>query len=114
MSNSPTQRSLVLLRELGFTAQVVEKFNFHSKTRLDLFGIIDIIAIHPGAGIFGIQATSGSNHSARRVKSMDEPNLRLWLEAGGRFEVWSWAKKGPRGKRKVWQVRREEITLDML
>lgn len=106
---SPTQRTLALARELGFDAQVVEKWNPHARIRQDLFGIIDIIAIHAELGIIGIQATSGSNHSARVAKALAEPRLAKWLAAGGRFEIWSWAKRGPRGGRKTWQVRRQEI-----
>ena len=30
------------------------------------------------------------------------------------MEVWSWAKRGPRGKRKVYELRREEITAAMV
>lgn len=111
---SPTSRTLQELKRLGFAAQVVERWNAFAKKRIDLFGIIDVVAIKPGVGIIGIQATSGTNHAARRTKSLAEPRLRLWLESGGRFEVWSWAKQGARGARKLWELRREEITVAML
>lgn len=106
---TPTARTLKELRELGFIAQVVEKFNRFSKRRIDLFGCIDIIAARAGVGVLGIQATSGDNHAARMDKARAEPRLREWLAAGGRFAVWSWSKRGPRGKRKLWVVRKEEI-----
>lgn len=64
--------------------------------------------IEPGH-IIGIQATSGTNHAARIEKSRAEPRLVAWLRAGGRFEVWSWAKQGARGKRKTWTLREEEL-----
>lgn len=108
---SPTQRALALARELGFTVQVVERFNSFTKRRHDLFGVIDLVAIKQGVGILGIQATAdnGGHHADRRAKSQAEPRLLEWLLSGGRFEVWSFGKKGPRGKRKVWTVRREEL-----
>ncbi len=109
---TPTARSLAKLKADGYTAQVVEKWNPHSKTRLDLFGIIDIIAISAeSAKILGIQATSGSNVSARMKKALAEPRLATWLMSGGEFEVWGWAKQGPRGKRKTWTLRYEPIRL---
>ena len=108
--SSPTQRSLKELRECGWTAQVVERFNPHARVRVDLFGCIDIVAIDPAGGIVGIQACAGASHSARKAKIMAEPKMGQWLNAGGRVELWSWAKRGPRGKRKVWTLRKESIT----
>jgi hypothetical protein len=111
---SPTQRTLKEARSLGFTAAVVERWNQYARVRQDLFGCIDIVALHEGVGILGIQATSGTNHAARRVKAAAVPALRDWLCAGGRFEIWSWRLKGAAGKRKMYELRREELTLDDL
>ena len=111
-AKSPTARTLEELKRLGFTAGVVERFVSFTKKRIDLFGCIDIIAVRDGCGIIGVQATSGSNHSAHRHKAIAEPQLVEWLNAGGRYEIWSWAKQGGRGKRKVWTLRREEIKLE--
>jgi hypothetical protein len=90
---------------------VVERFCVYSKRRIDLFGIIDVIAARPGFGVLGVQVTSGSNHAARRTKALAEPRLRTWVGSGGRFELWSYSKKGERGKRKLWTLRREELKL---
>jgi hypothetical protein len=110
--SSPTQRSLEFCRKQGWIAGVVEKWNPHARIRQDLFGCIDIIVIDDlEQGPLAVQATSGTGHAARRKKSVAEPRLKLWLEAPARFEIWSWSKKGPRGKRKVWTLRREPITL---
>lgn len=65
-------------------------------------------ALVPGE-IIGIQATSGTNHAARREKALSEPRLRAWIDAGGRFEIWSFSKTGVRGKRKKWTLRTEEV-----
>lgn len=107
---SPTSRTLAKLRELGFTAQVVERWNPHARIRQDLFGCIDVIAIRPGVGIVGIQACAGASHAARVAKMKAEPRLAEWVESGGKAECWSWAKQGPRGKQKTWTLRREVIT----
>lgn len=112
---SPTARTLKWLREEGYFAQVVERFNSFSKKRVDLFSCIDIVAISSvWNGVLGIQATSTGNVSARIKKSIACPELRVWLQAGNRFEVVGWSKKGPRGKRKLWTMVRKEITLEDL
>ena len=116
---SPTQRTLAELRKRGWPAQVVEQTVPRTFIKRDLFGCIDIIAVVPTievggfvvqhCRILGIQVTSGSNHSARVTKALKEPRMRAWCEAGGQFEVWSWAKRGPRGKRKAWMLRTEGV-----
>jgi hypothetical protein len=104
---TPTARTLAECRKRGWQADVVER-RLTRTIKRDLFGCIDIVAITP-EGMLGIQATSGSNHSARLVKAKQEPRLQAWLGVGARFEVWSWAKKGKRGKRKRWMLRTEEV-----
>lgn len=114
--SSPTSRSLEYCRKkLGWHVQVVERWNQWARRRIDLFGCIDIVAIS-GDRIIGIQATcgEGGNHAARRAKALAEPRLRAWLAAGAGFEVWSWRKAGPAGKRKLWTLRREPIELKLL
>lgn len=106
---TPTQRALADARGIGFTCQVVERWNPYARVRVDLFGCIDIIAVREGVGILGIQACAGASHAARMAKAREQPGLAAWLAAGGRFEVWSYAKRGERGKRKTWTLRREEI-----
>jgi hypothetical protein len=101
---SPTARTLQFLRSAGITCQVVEKWNPHAKVRQDLFGCIDIIALI-NEKIVGIQVTSDSNHAARARKASEEPRVWEWVGAGGWFVVWSWGKKGERGKRKTWTMR---------
>ena len=111
---SPTARTLAAFRSLGFTSRVVERFCPFSKRRVDLFEIGDVLAVCEGVGVLLVQATSGTNHAARRTKALAEPRLREWLASGGRFEIVSWTKAGARGKRKTWQMRREEIVLEQL
>ena len=109
---TPTARSLAVLREMGYTAEVVEHWNSYSKTRKDLFGWIDILAMHPDHGFLGIQACTRGDAAKRLRKALSCPQSRLWLQAGGRGEVWSWAKQGPAGSRKVWTLKREPLEVD--
>jgi len=110
MKTSPTQRSLKLLRDEGYTVQVVEKWQAFAKKRVDLFGCIDIIAIKDGVtGVLGVQTTSGSNLAAREKKARAIPALTTFLDAGNSFELHGWSKKGKAGKRKLWTVTRKEI-----
>ena len=109
---TPTQRTLKECKARGWEAQVVEKFNWVTKRRHDLFGCIDIVAI-TDRGILGIQATSnltGGNGSTRLKKILAEPRMLAWLKAGARLEVWAFAKRGPRGKAKRWTLRAVEVT----
>lgn len=105
---SPTARSLAYLKDLGYRAKVVERWNPFAKIRQDLFGG-DILALKPGEPVLVIQATTGVNHAARREKLETEGFISLWKGAGASLEIWSWAKQGPRGKPKVWTVRREAL-----
>jgi len=120
---SPTARSLQYCRDQGWTAGVVERWIERSRTRLDLFGVIDLIVLADWYSdgdllvrdsrmrIIGVQATSSSNHAARRTKAVAEPRLREWLETGARYEVWSWRKYAKPVERKYWRLRREAVTL---
>ena len=90
---SPTQKTLKWMREMGFAAQVVEKWNPHAKVRQDLFGFIDIVAIKEHEGIVGIQATSMSNYSDRIKKILDAPDAKKWILAGGRLMLLAWGKR---------------------
>jgi hypothetical protein len=99
---SPTQRTLAHLREAGYLAEVVERWNPHARVRHDLFGCLDILAIGPD--IVGVQATSGSN-TASRVKKLEQSSALPVLKAAGvRVVVHGWRKLGGR-----WSVR--EVTL---
>lgn len=110
--NTPTSRTLQELKKQKIPCQVVERFNPYAKVRVDLFGIIDIVYLNNG--IVGIQATSGSNHSARKEKILASKLAKEWIISGGKIEIWSWRKlklkKG--GKVFRWTPRIEEIKLE--
>lgn len=59
--------------------------------RQDLFGILDIVALRDGVTL-GVQATSGSNVSAR-IKKITASDALPWLrKAGWRIAVVGWRK----------------------
>lgn len=103
MKTSPTQRSLKFLRDRGYTAQVVEKWNQFAKVRQDLFGFIDIVAIKPGiVGVLGVQTTSKAHLSDREKKAEKLETYKIWLECGNKVWMMGWKKSGAKGKRKLW------------
>lgn len=105
---SPTARSLARLRELGYRAQKVEQTIPKTFIKQDCFGV-DILALKPSEPVLVIQATTGSNHAARRTKLAADGFITLWKSAGASLEIWSWAKQEPRGEKKVWTLRREAL-----
>ncbi len=103
---SPTARTLVLLRRRGYTADVVERFvagagERGQGVRRDFLHCIDVIAAKPGAPILGVQATTLANVAARIGKARGRPELRAWLAAGARFEVWGWCRRRGRWVPKI-------------
>lgn len=113
---SPTERTLKWLRDAGWTAEVVERWNPHSKTRHDLFGFADILAIHADHGILAVQATSGGNTAAREAKIEAEPKAETWMDAGGGVIVVGWRrlvayrKDGSKAKRPRWACKVRQAT----
>lgn len=106
---TPTQRSLAYLRKTWPLVAVVERWNPHAKIRQDLFQFIDIICIGHNE-VLAVQTTSDSNVSARVQKVTSTPAAAIWLMSPSRkIVVHGWAKKGPRGKRKLWELREVEI-----
>jgi hypothetical protein len=75
-------------------------------------GFADVLAIHPDHwGALAVQCTTRSNQVARLKKALALPALRVWLQCGCRFSVWSWARVGRRGQRKTCQVSQHDVTL---
>ena len=81
--------------------------------RVDLFSVIDIVAIRADVnGVCGIQATSTSNLPARVKKSLAEPALLVWLQAGNHFSCWGWAKRGKKDERKTWTLKQVKFCVE--
>ena len=108
---TPTQRSLKLLRDDGWTAEVVERWNPHARIRHDLFGVVDILAIRDGETL-AVQTTSGSCVSARIKKIADSPHIGAIRKAGWSFHVHGWrkVKVNRGGKATRWQPRIVDVS----
>ncbi len=92
---SPTQLSLRDLRKEWSAVQVVEYWTPFPKPqgrRVDLFGVIDIIACGSN-GTLAVQCTSYGNVSSRVNKIAESPHVGDMREAGWRIEVHGWRKK---------------------
>ena len=112
MPTSPTQRTLARLRRDGYFAQVVERWNTHAGVRQDLFGFVDVVAIHPSAGrALLVQATTHPNVSARVRKIVGEraAEARACLDCGLVVEVWGWRKVGRRWTATVRRIARGDL-----
>ena len=102
---TPLQRSLRHLRAQGWLVAITEHWNAHARVRQDLFGLFDLLAVR-GDRVLGVQCTSADHIRAREVKLRANPNLASWLESDSRMAIiHGWAKRGPRGKAKRWQLR---------
>jgi hypothetical protein len=119
VKTNATQRSLKSLRENGWTAHIVEKFlpargTMKFPRRIDAFNFGDILVFRepiyalPGA-IALVQCCPSASHAEHKAKILAIPEFYGWKKAGGRVFLQSWAKKGPRGARKTWQLREEEL-----
>jgi hypothetical protein len=101
---SPTQRSLKHLREAGYHVEIVERWNQWSRSRHDLFNMFDLLALHPDGTLVGVQVTSTAHVAERVAKLEANPLLALWAKKNTAV-VHGWAKRGPRGKRKLWTLK---------
>ena len=111
---TPTQRSLKKFRDEGWLVAVVERWNPYARIRQDLFGFVDLLAIK-GDVTLAVQTTSGSNVAARIHKIATVQAAALWLESRNRkIVLHGWRKCGARGKRKLWECRIVDLTLDAL
>ena len=87
---TPTQRSLEYLRAEGYLCEVVEKWNSFTKTRKDLWGWCDILAIRENE-ILAVQVTA-AGVSSRIKKIMESDTLPIVRKAGIRVEVHGFRK----------------------
>jgi hypothetical protein len=98
--SSPTQRSLALMRERGFYAEVVERWIPGANIRRDLFGFGDVLCLSDAGELALVQSTSDSNVAARVTKIAESPLVGRVRKAGIRILVHGWKKVKGR-----WQVR---------
>lgn len=92
----------------GYTVEKTEHYNYFTKRRTDLLGIADLIALD-GKDILLVQVTSRGNILARSKKAKNEVKLRLWMAAGGKFEIHGWDKYKSRWRLKRVNIDNKEI-----
>jgi hypothetical protein len=100
MATSPTQLTLKLLRDEGWTVEVVERWIPGANIRKDLFGFIDLVALK-GDLTLGVQATSYSNMGARIKKIESAELLSQVRRASWHLWVIGWRKQNNRWTHKV-------------
>ena len=89
LATSPTQLSLKLLRDQGYTVAIVEHWNAFARIRQDLFGFIDILALK-GKEVLAVQTTTASNMSARVIKISNNEYVGAVRDAGWTIHVHGW------------------------
>jgi carbonic anhydrase len=103
--SSPTARSLKVMRERGYLADVVEKWIPGANIRKDLYGFIDILCIKDNE-IVGVQSTSGDNVAARCTKIAEHPNVDAVRKAGIKLVVHGWRKNS----KNRWVLREVDVS----
>lgn len=91
---SPTERTLKYLRDRGYYPEITEHWNPFSRTRKDLWGFVDVLALSQFE-ISAVQCTSASNVSARVRKIAESPVLPMLRTLGVRIYVHGWTKGKP-------------------
>ncbi len=89
---TPTARTLQRLRSDGWLCQVVERWCPHSRRRIDLFQIIDVLAVRDNATL-GVQATTMTHRADHLAKIKTAPGAAAWLKGGVRqLQLWAWRR----------------------
>ncbi len=107
MTVNHNQRVLKALRDDGYLATGGERYDFYTRRRHDLFGLIDVLAIGHNHTL-AIQVTSRSNMASRRNKMRDSAELDQMLAAGWHVELWGYDKPGHRWRLKTEQLHQQE------
>ncbi len=82
-----------MLRQEGYTAEVVERWIAQAKIRRDLFGFADIIAYRPCDPLILLVQTTTKSHISERIKKIHgEERAMLWHSTGNPIHVHGWFK----------------------
>lgn len=91
--NAPKDRTIAFLQARGWVAADAE--GKRGPTTVDLFGCIDVVAVHPEQRrTLFVQCTSNNgngNFAARLAKTKAQPTTHLLLRGGITIEVWGWS-----------------------
>lgn len=111
---NPMQRTIKELKDAGVLHWKVEQpYSRFSKTRRDLFHIIDLLALDNG--VVGLQVCGSDWMPHIRKMTEDHAVYTVaWLQQpGARLELWGWrkVKKKRGGKVMIWKPRIADILL---
>lgn len=114
---SHLQRTTKEQKNMGREYGIVERFCHNVRVgpgiRSDLFDIFDVVAMKRGQGIIGVQVC-GDDFAAhyRKITIEKADKALMWLDCGGKIEIWSWrkllVKRG--GKARRWFSKVVQIT----
>lgn len=135
MARSTVERTLRECRKRGWPCASLEKWvaipgHPGGGVRRDLWGVGDVIAVDPSQkGSLLIQAVAGRGDVSKHLHKLvalvrdweppashpllPEP-ISTWIAQDNRLAIWSFAKRGPRGGRKLWTVVEHNIEPDDL
>lgn len=106
---TPTQRTLKLMRERGWIAEVTERWIPGANIRKDLWSFCDVLCIHPESGeILAVQTTSASNMAARVKKICDCELTPIVRKCGIGIHVHGWI--APTKNKRLWTVREKDLS----
>ncbi len=87
----PCERTMVWLREQGYTVEKVEHRLPRGFTTVDFMGFADILALHgQHDGVLAVQATTTPHLQDRVKKVLAEPRHKTWLACSNRIWVVGW------------------------
>lgn len=82
-----------LLRDRGYRARPAEAYNAAVRRSRDLFGFIDIAALHKNyPGVLAVQTTTGDHLKNRIDKAESLPAYWDWLACMNAVEFHGWRK----------------------
>lgn len=102
---SPTARSLALLRDRGYHAEVTEKWIPRARVRKDLWGWCDILGMQEGKPLLAVQTTTKSHMNDRIKKIKASPLFTLARKLGIEVCCHGWWKNGNR-----WQCEVKDVS----
>lgn len=119
---SPTQKSLKVLRDAGWKADVAEKFirlpnHPAGGFRRDLFNVADIVAVKKGEPVLFVQTTDSTSVAHHLEKLRDEEHAATVevLVAVGRVEIHGWAKPTKtirRWRQRILEIGPEDVVVE--
>ena len=89
-----TQKTLGLLKEMGFECGIVERWIPGANIRRDLFNIIDIVAMLDDL-LIGVQSTSWQQRQPHldKIYCEHQKHAKAWCNTGNELWLISWKKQ---------------------